>query len=233
MGNGVKWSVDGNSMTTDTPKDINMSVSTGSAANPIPDDIVAEIVDKATDNSYTMNLTLAHDGEFGFTAVMNIELEKKNAGRYANLFYFNKTKNKMEFMCADRIADDGTANLAFLHASDYVIVIDEESLEPETEPSDDTTTEQTSEETPSEQPTTEAVTTTETSTTTAEPTKMPTTETTVASTVITPSTASPTTEAVAESPKTGDATKAPTAVLWMLLSEIGAVACVIFRRKRK
>ena len=35
----------------------------------------------------------------------------------------------MEFICADEIAADGTAELTFTHASDYAIVIDKEPME--------------------------------------------------------------------------------------------------------
>ncbi len=33
---------------------------------------------------------------------------------------------ELEFICKDQIAEDGTASLAFAHASDYVITVDAE-----------------------------------------------------------------------------------------------------------
>jgi hypothetical protein len=131
MDNGIKWSVDGNSVTGDNIKDINFEVLTEGKANTISDDVIAEVINNVTGVRYKMNLTLAYEGEFGFTAVMNIGLKEENAGYYANLFYHNKTKNKLEFICADKIATNGTANLTFTHASDYVIIIDEDSLDPD------------------------------------------------------------------------------------------------------
>jgi LPXTG-motif cell wall-anchored protein len=130
MGNGIKWTVDGKTVVGDNNSDIDLGVSTGSAANPISEDVLADVINNVTGEKYTLNLTLAHNGEFGFTAVMSIGLEEKNAGYYANLFYYNRSAGKLEFMCADQIAKDGTAKLAFTHASDYVIVIDAVSLEP-------------------------------------------------------------------------------------------------------
>jgi len=34
--------------------------------------------------------SLAYDGEFGFTATLTVNMESKNAGLYANLFYYNE-----------------------------------------------------------------------------------------------------------------------------------------------
>jgi hypothetical protein len=242
MGDGIKWSVDGKSVVNDNISDINFKVYTDEKANAIPNDIMADVINNVTGERYTMNLTLAYDGEFGFTAVMSIGLKEENAGYYANLFYYNKTTNKLDFVCADRIAADGTANLAFTHASDYTIVIDAESLdpnaipseEPSTTPSDDTTGEEPSTElTTTETPTTSAPTTTQAPTTTEATTQSTATiETTAAPTVVTPSTATPTTEAAAQSPKTGDEANAPLAVLLMLISEISVAACVMRRRKK-
>jgi hypothetical protein len=317
MDNGIKWSVDGNSVTGDNIKDINFEVLTEGKANKISDDIIAEVINNVTGVRYKMNLTLAYEGEFGFTAVMNIGLKEENAGYYANLFYHNKTTNKLEFICADRIATDGSANLTFTHASDYVIIIDEESLdpnaasveEPSEKPSEETPEEpseipddgkQTEVEKPSvatpsdaeEEPTTEASveegsttgsTVDEKPTTEATVNEEPTTEapikeepttgtiygydsapsneqpateapttvteapvdvteapTTAAPADVTISTAAPatvtqaTTEATeGEAPKTGDESKAPVAVLLLLISEIGIALSVMLRKKRR
>ena len=55
-------------------------------------------------------------------------MDAKNAGLFANLFYFNEQTNALEFICADEIAEDGTAELIFTHASEYTIVIDTEEM---------------------------------------------------------------------------------------------------------
>ena len=73
-----------------------------------------------------MNLSLAYDGEFGFRAVLSLNVDAKNAGMYANLYYYNERTGALEFMSAGRIAADGTAELVFTHASEYTIVIDKE-----------------------------------------------------------------------------------------------------------
>jgi hypothetical protein len=245
MGDGIKWSVDGKSVVNDSISDINFGIYTDEKANTIPSDIMADVINNVTGRHYTANLTLAYDGEFGFTAVMSIGLDAENAGYYANLFYYNKTDSRLDFVCADRIAADGTAKLAFTHASDYTIVIEAESLDPNAAPSEEPTTEPTTAK-PTTEPTTTAKPTTEPTTepTTAKPTTEPTTTkpttakptteptTTAAATTETPATAASTAEAAAESPKTGDKAKAPLAVLLMLISEIGVAVCVMPRRKK-
>jgi len=87
--------------------------------------------------------------------VLTTKLSSANAGYYANLFYYNPTSKELEYVCADVIADDGTAELTFTHASDYLIVIDDEDLGVVKDDDDATTSTETT-------TTTENVTTTET-----------------------------------------------------------------------
>ena len=123
MGNGITWSVNGQSITSDKIGDIDFSVKVGT--NTIPVDVINNV----TGERQSKQISLAYDGEFGFTAVLSINMEASNAGMYANLFYFNEKIGELEFICADEIAADGTAELTFIHASDYAIVIDKESME--------------------------------------------------------------------------------------------------------
>lgn len=126
MGNGITWSVNGNSITTDKVSDIDFSVKVGEeAGNNIPVDVINNV----TGERYSIQISLAYDGEFGFTAVLSINMEAKNVELYANLFYYNETTGELEFICADEIAEDGTADLTFTHASDYTIVIDEAPMD--------------------------------------------------------------------------------------------------------
>ena len=121
MGNGIVWAVNGKDVTGDSFEDINFSASTGDGVTVIP----TELISGLTEERFSMELTLEYEGEFGFTAVMSVNVEKKNAGKYANLFYFNPKTETMEFICSAPVKEDGTADLTFTHASDYVIVVDE------------------------------------------------------------------------------------------------------------
>lgn len=118
MGNGIIWSVDGKSITADKAGDIDFSVKTGVKAVPV------DIVNNVTGESYSIQLSLAYEGDFGFTAVLSIGLGKENAGYTASLYYYNESTGELEFICSDEVAQDGTVSLAFTHASDYVIAID-------------------------------------------------------------------------------------------------------------
>ena len=123
MGNGITWSVNGQSITSDKIGDIDFSVKIGTTTIP------TDVINNVTGERQSQQISLAYDGEFGLTAVLSINMEASNAGLYANLFYFNEKIGELEFICADEIAADGTAELTFIHASDYAIVIDKESME--------------------------------------------------------------------------------------------------------
>lgn len=118
MGDGILWSVNGKSITIDKVGDIDFSLQTG--VNTVPVDIVNNV----TGERYSIQISLAHDGEFGFTAVLSIGLGRENAGYTASLYYYNESTGELEFICSDEVAEDGTVSLAFTHASDYVIAID-------------------------------------------------------------------------------------------------------------
>lgn len=120
MGNGILWSVEGKNVITDKAGDIDFSVQTG--VNTVPVDIVNNV----TGERYSIQISLAHEGEFGFTAVLSIGLGKENAGYTASLYYYNENTGELELICKDQVAEDGTVSLAFTHASDYVIAIDGE-----------------------------------------------------------------------------------------------------------
>lgn len=119
MGDGIIWSVDGKQILTDRAGDIDFSVRTGTDAIPV------DIVNNVTGERYSIQLSLAHNGEFGFTAVLFIKLGRESAGLTASLYYYNRSTGELEYVCADNVAEDGTAALAFTHASDYLIVIEE------------------------------------------------------------------------------------------------------------
>lgn len=122
MGGGITWSVNGKSITADRVGDIDFTVKADT--NTIPVDIINNV----TGERYSKQISLSYDGEFGFTAVLSVNMDSGNAGLYANLFYYNEKTGEMELICCDEIAEDGTAELTFTHASDYAIIIDCEPM---------------------------------------------------------------------------------------------------------
>ena len=123
MGGGILWRVNGRDVAENRAGDIDFGVKTGAEANNV---IPVEVINNITGEKAHMNLSLAYDGEFGFRAVLSLNVDAKNAGMYANLYYYNERTGALEFMSAGRIAADGTAELVFTHASEYTIVIDKE-----------------------------------------------------------------------------------------------------------
>lgn len=134
MGNGITWSVNGQSITGDKIGDIDFSVTVGT------DTIPVDIINNVTGERYGFQISLAYDGEFDFTAVLSINMGADNAGLYANLFYYNEKTGELEFICADEIAEDGTAELVFTHASDYTIVMDKRPMDVASNDTADTNT---------------------------------------------------------------------------------------------
>ena len=125
LGNGILWKVNGQSVEKGNVGDIDFTVRTGEDAN---DTIPVEIINNLTGERTYMNLSLAYEGEFGFEAVLSLNVGAANAGLYANLFYYNETTKELEFLCAGEIGQDGGAELTFTHASEYTIVIDEQPM---------------------------------------------------------------------------------------------------------
>ena len=120
MGNGLSWKIYGKDI-TDAAGDIDFDVKVGAdAGNSIP----VGVINNVTGERSSLNLTLAYDGEFGFTATLTVNMESKNAGLYANLFYYNEQTGELEFISAGQIDPDGNVELVFTHASDYTIVVD-------------------------------------------------------------------------------------------------------------
>lgn len=95
--------MDGKRITTDYADDIDFSVMRG--VNTIPIDIVNNV----TGDNYSIQISLAYEGEFCFTTVLSIDLGRENAGLTASLYYYNESTGELEFVCKDKIAQDGTA----------------------------------------------------------------------------------------------------------------------------
>lgn len=127
LDNGLTWTIDGSTITGGEVGNIDFGTTFGAEDKPL-NNIPVDVINKVTGEKSTIEVNLAYSGNFGFTAVLTANLNSSNAGYYANLFYYNPTTKALEFVCADVIAKDGTAKLTFNHASDYVIVIDDEDL---------------------------------------------------------------------------------------------------------
>ena len=126
MGGGMVWSFNG----LDVPKggvSLNLGAKTGTKTIP------AKVINALTGEATTIQLQLNHNGPFGMSLKLSVDLGKKHDGLYANLYIYNPKSGELEFQSAGMISG-GKASWVFDHASDYAIVIDKESHEPVTFP---------------------------------------------------------------------------------------------------
>ena len=118
LGN-VQWSASGENIPTDadfTDLDLRVDLDTGG--------IPVNVINTITGEIDTVQITLAHDGEFGFTMTLTAPLGKENAGYWANLYHYDERAEAMNFEAAAKIDQDGSVTIPFTHASQYAIVID-------------------------------------------------------------------------------------------------------------
>ena len=119
---GVSWTVNGTDIPTDADfSDLDLGVTMDS------DGIPVNVINTITGERDSVQMALAHDGEFGFTMTLSAPLGKENAGYWANLYHYDEDAKAMTFETAALIDDDGNAKLPMSHASQYAIVIDDHS----------------------------------------------------------------------------------------------------------
>ena len=123
MGNGIVWRMDGSTMGEAPLNDIDFKVTMGKSGIP------KLKKDALTEGENYVELSLAHDGGFGFTAVLSVTLENAQPGQYANLFYYDETEGEFQFMCASIVGSTKEASFEFAHASDYIIIISDDIKE--------------------------------------------------------------------------------------------------------
>lgn len=126
MGNGITWSVNGQNVTAEGVRDIDFGVKYGAQAE---GNIPVSVINNVTGERFYTGLSLSYDGEFGFRAVLTLNMDQKNAGLYASLYYYNEQTGEMEFICEEEIAEDGSVALTFTHASEYILVVDAKTAE--------------------------------------------------------------------------------------------------------
>ncbi len=111
---GAYWEINGENVTKAKAVDLGVKVN----GTLIPKSKVEEFAGDKT----TVQLTLKHNGDFGFTGVLNVPINKANNGKFANLYYYHG--GQFDFVGSSAIVD-GRAKFAFSHASNYLIVIDD------------------------------------------------------------------------------------------------------------
>lgn len=119
---GVTWTVNGQ----DIPKnaklsDLDLGVTLDASTIPV------SVINTITGTVDTIQLSLKHDGEFGFTLTLTAPVGAKNAGLWANLYHYDEDAGKMVYQTAALVDEDGNVALPFDHASQYALVLDSKS----------------------------------------------------------------------------------------------------------
>lgn len=115
---GAKWVINGKNV--EKAKKVDLGVRLRSKAIP------AEKVSTVAGENKTVQFSLRHNGDLGFTGALIIPFSSAYNGKFANLYYNNTAKDELEFVGSSKISA-GQASFIFTHASDYVVVIDDEA----------------------------------------------------------------------------------------------------------
>ena len=132
LGNGFTWTIEASSV--DESKweaglnAINFWVEV--VEEVVPENLVKEV---AKNEENTIEISLKHNGEFGFKAALDVPVGKQHTGKNATLYYFNAEANALEAQELATVGEDGNVRYTFTHASDYVVVVEETEEAPSTE----------------------------------------------------------------------------------------------------
>lgn len=112
------WLVNGKDITDTTPINLEVALDVNVIAK--------ELVDAIAKGNTTYQISLSHDGDFGFKATLNTVIGKDYAGKNAVLYWNNDGKLEKAGEC--KVAEDGSVAYVFEHASDYVVVVEDTTV---------------------------------------------------------------------------------------------------------
>jgi hypothetical protein len=118
-GEGASWTIPG--VSGDAASQIDMSVTFGTETIPV------KAIDKLKTDDY-MTMSLAYDGPFGFDAKLTVNTGTEHAGKFANLYYYNPDRDKLELTDSVKTDINGDATFNMKHASDYVITFTDKQM---------------------------------------------------------------------------------------------------------
>lgn len=120
--NGVVWSIYGKDIVEE--KIANMDLEVVLHTHEIPEDLVSSVAGEGS----SMQMSLKHDGTFGFKAYLTVNVGEEYADSQAKLYYYNEESGELELQYTGTVAADGSLEMLFSHASDYVIVLEQVAL---------------------------------------------------------------------------------------------------------
>lgn len=118
LNNGVTWVISSDNITDDAASvDIDVKLKTKY--------IPKKEVEAIANGNDSMQVSLSHNGNFGFNADLKIPVSKRYENMYANLFHYY---NGQMLPMASEPVKGSNVTLPFSHASEYVIVFSEEPM---------------------------------------------------------------------------------------------------------
>lgn len=123
---GYSWTIHGQDVVAGDLSAINLEVTMDTEA------VAPSIVEKLAGGEPTRQISLTHDGDFGFKASLTINVGIEHKDEFGNLYYHD-SNGKLVFMNAGQIDAEGNVSLDFSHASDYVVVVGRDRTEEETQ----------------------------------------------------------------------------------------------------
>lgn len=126
---GYSWTINGKDILASDLSDIDLEVKQNTGAIP------SRVIQSMAGDNPVQQLSLTHNGDFGFRASLTINVGSENSGKYGNLYYYDST-GKMVFMNAGVIDANGNVTLSFSHASEYLIVVNDRVMSNDDVPAD-------------------------------------------------------------------------------------------------
>ncbi len=119
MGDGLFWEIYGGDVPADAEyDDVDLSVALGG------DDIPADVANLVTGESGSVQVSLEHDGPFGFELTLVAPLGEDAAGLVANLYRYNDETGSLGYEATAQVDGEGVARLPFDHASSWLVALD-------------------------------------------------------------------------------------------------------------
>ncbi|MEG0793981.1 MAG: dockerin type I repeat-containing protein, partial [Lachnospiraceae bacterium] len=112
---GYTWEINGKNITAAALQNINLEVKQGT------DNIPQSVITETAGTKPVKQLSLTHEGEFGFTATLTVNVGVEYAGQNGTLYYYHG--GTLEYVGTQKIDAEGNIQEQFSHASDYAVVI--------------------------------------------------------------------------------------------------------------
>ena len=124
MANDVVWDMD---LTDANLDDVNIDLRVDLNNDSIDESTIKDVAGK---NDY-IAIEIKYDGRFDFPVSIHVPTGKQHIGKVANLFWYNPEDSSLTYMDAAVVSQSGEAVFKLQHASEYVIVYSDTSLEPD------------------------------------------------------------------------------------------------------